>query len=615
MLAFDMSNGSQRRLSALGMVSISVLAGTFGMVVGLHFSDQLPGVQGHKPSFSNVVAFRVAAIATDVLPKPFARRLNETVSDFELIRGEAQRIQRWPLELRSTRTVRRWMKSMLLGAAGGGLAPLVLLILYRQGRPLITKYGQAGQRFFMSSSAIWIGAHKFKPQSYRLGLLLMGSMNSGKSTVIKAVARYVRKKQECAIAVDYRSELFVPLFRDDRDALIFSGDERSQSYSIFFDIFEYEDCDLAADVLFPVRCGDANSREWRTNAWTFGRSCLRVVWRERQSCSEVGLDRFKHLLFSADQDELQLLLPPDDPVVALLSNDAGRFLQSVRGVAAFAGKALDLMLPNSGFNGFSVRRWVQESVGTDAWLFVGVGGRQKKAEFALASLVLGVAAFEKARLNDSSKHLWMLMDEFGQIPAMDDLPEHLSTGRKYGLAYVAAIQNVGQLHSAWGESDAATLTEGFGTKAIFRAQEPRHLDWAVKLLGARRLSKVSRGSSISQGPTASKTHSVQTTESVEHLVSTRDISGLPDYECFVLPASGGEPIRTKSSEVILGPARNVGFTDPMAPRVQIVPAIDSGAVGSSAEASISNDWIDAEDILGRGIVSRSAPVDISETDD
>ena len=102
----------------------------------------------------------------------------------------------------------------------------------------------------------------------------------------------------------------------------------------------------------------------------------------------------------------------------------------------------------------------------------------------LLSVWLNTAAKSILSLEHSNDlRLWFFIDELPSLHKLPSLITALSRGRKYGAAFVAAIQDLHQLYGIYGNHDAGSLTALFNTKVFYRTQEPDSALWMSKNMG------------------------------------------------------------------------------------------------------------------------------------
>ncbi|WP_083560230.1 type IV secretion system DNA-binding domain-containing protein [Oceanococcus atlanticus] len=602
---------SQRGAAQFGFVSLvlgAVLLGILGFGAGLFLSDTRPTSRGEHPELVSATAFRASTMVVAIAPgKALTSQLGEVQKSWKITWPEVRRVGAWPLQAVGTPFLSRWFQGGVIGFVSAGLLPVVILLLILLARWVMALARQV-ERFMFPGRTLWLGPVRVSGRLARRNFMAVGDMGAGKSTLLQTLAKHVRSLSENALIVDYQGEIFSRYFRKSHDVFLSSYDRRSISYSPLAEIHAESDCKRVANALVPVSGGSSEERKWAQRGRLLVASCLRICFRQRRSGLEVTNRSLVQLLNEADAEFFKQNLPESDRLRSVLAKDAARFLESVRGVGGFALAAIDGLDPMAGFDAFSVRKFVRDSQGTGRWLYCVVNEMHEDEAFALASFVSAMVVSAKMELGESATRFWMLLDEFGQIPAQDAIPKALSLGRKFSLVSAVSFQSIGQLHEHWGEHRSAAIVQGLGNKFLFRSGEPTHLKWLVSLVGTEEITRVSTSKSSSFGASPSRSESEQSSSRIEDVVSTSFFKGLPDWTCVVLQpgVTGYRAIRVP--RVDLGRQRFRTF---------VANQNDNSAESSRQHSASADDchnanrdkpdWIDPDDIVG----PTSAPSDNS----
>lgn len=114
----------------------------------------------------------------------------------------------------------------------------------------------------------------------------------------------------------------------------------------------------------------------------------------------------------------------------------------------------------------SLSRWVNDEIYRQGYRVIIVqGNRQyKRLEGFLTSMIFARVIKDILALPDSTKRrMWAFIDEFGNLPAIEDMDTMLTAVRSKGLRVVAAIQEIAQIEAAYSPAFAKIFSGCFGT--------------------------------------------------------------------------------------------------------------------------------------------------------
>lgn len=172
---------------------------------------------------------------------------------------------------------------------------------------------------------------------------------------------------------------------------------------------------------------------------------------------------------------------------------------------------------------------------------------QKSAEYPELSALVGGLLIERlaglvlapGRMRNPARKIALVLDELAELGRLHRLPNLLSVGREVGVITIAAVQDLGQLVEAYGETVARTLEARFGIKVIGRLSAGDTAERISKVLIGERLveffdsnpAKADR----SQFPQKRReTHPVFPAERMETELGVRRFRGRLLVRCLVL---------------------------------------------------------------------------------
>jgi hypothetical protein len=145
-------------------------------------------------------------------------------------------------------------------------------------------------------------------------------------------------------------------------------------------------------------------------------------------------------------------------------------------------------------------------------------------------------ALKEAMAKKTRGNVWVFIDEFRLIPNLQHIDNGINFGRSQGLKILIALQNIPQVHHAYGEAMAESLLSGLSTLISFRVDDSKSREfiqnrygYALKKLVQRKMGQVTQGQ-ISEEIRPSK---VVEDWDISRLAVGTTIIGLPGKNPFV----------------------------------------------------------------------------------
>lgn len=182
--------------------------------------------------------------------------------------------------------------------------------------------------------------------------LMVGSTGTGKSNAQSEMLAGAMARGDRTIVVDPNGETLARYMRDG-DRILNPFDARGEGWSIFNEIQGPSDYELIAKSVIPGSAGEDET--WRAKARTFLADLLQELMARGD---DLTASRLLWWAAEAPRDELQLLLAGTS-TAALLQPDAGRLLDSVRGILAGYLRAHGRHPSGE----FSIKHWLDEESG------------------------------------------------------------------------------------------------------------------------------------------------------------------------------------------------------------------------------------------------------------
>jgi hypothetical protein len=378
------------------------------------------------------------------------------------------------------------------------------------------------------ASSIALGGVPLPHELEAQNLLLAGSPGTGKSSAISTALTALRTRGDRMLVADIGGYYTQHFFRAG-DVILNPLDARSAAWSPLAELQSPWDAETLARSFIPDEPGDRG--EWRHYARVVLGSLLQHLWTEDGNNGQL-----LHLSCQASMDELREAVA-GLPAAALCAPENAKMLANIHGILASHIGGLKCLDPETGRNGFSLRRWVHDA-GSGAAFF-------NVREDQLASLRLVIAAMidtvaiEVLSLPPSfDRRLWLILDELHSYGRINSLETYLTKGRKAGGCTIVGIQALSQLRSVYGEQDAQTLLTCLGNWLILRSADADTADYLSRALGDAELHRImasggASGTGVNEGWQEQLVH--------DRLVMPSELQRLPNF-CGYIALAGDHPV-------------------------------------------------------------------------
>ncbi len=343
-------------------------------------------------------------------------------------------------------------------------------------------------------------------------ILMVGSTGTGKSNAQSEIMAGAAARKDRMVIVDPNGEALARYLRAG-DRLLNPFDIRGEGWSIFNELRSPSDYELAARSMIPASV--AEDETWRAKARTFLADLLQELVTRGD---EATASRLLWWAAEAPRAELQILLAGTSSA-ALLQPDAGRLLDSVRGILSGYLRAHCRHRPGD----FSIRTWLESERGNLflTWRDDQIPALRPLINCWLALLISAVLSSPKG-----AGALWLFVDELGSLEQLSGLEPALTKGRKHGLRVVACLQSTSQLTTLYGRAAADTLRSCFRTLLVLggSATDPDTAEAMSRGLGDVETEELTISTSRDgTRRTTSESHQIRT----RRLVLPAEIQSLP----------------------------------------------------------------------------------------
>jgi type IV conjugative transfer system coupling protein TraD len=310
-------------------------------------------------------------------------------------------------------------------------------------------------------------------------ILFTGSTGTGKSVGMQELMDQVRMRGQRAIVYDIEGSFIATYYRPGKDILLNPLDERSPLWNHWQECQDAADFEAVASSLMPLHLSGTDPF-WIHSARTIFASASLRLQIDNKAHNKFLLQP----MFTESLGGLASLLV-GSVAESLVSEKNEKTALSIKSTLSTYCKALTYLKEDTGGDLFSIRDWIEQDKG-DGWLFIASNALKVEALKPLISVWLDVAAKAVLSLSPSlTRRLWFFMDELASLHRLPSLIDTLSRSRKYGGSFVAAIQDIHQLRTIYGQDEAKTLTGLFNTHLCYRTQGPDSAHWMSKIIGGK----------------------------------------------------------------------------------------------------------------------------------
>lgn len=322
--------------------------------------------------------------------------------------------------------------------------------------------------------------------------LVWGSSGGGKTQALLHLLLPAIARGDRAVVLDVKGDMTGSL-SGGRQApvLIAPHDARSHVWDIAADIRIVEEAEELASRLIPVSDKDPMWGQAAGSVFVACLACLQQrfgtewTWRELH---ELVTSDVRQLYDIADEhypDARRLLEDMESRTTNSILINLASHMRLVRSLAAAWGD-------DDGRPRFSMRDWMM-SPSPDRQVVI----LQRSAQFpGLSSAWIGAmvsaaaAALGDPAMSESQRRrIWLVLDEFPQLPRLNDFSSFLETGRSKGVVVALGVQDVAQLRKTYGRDLADSWLGIIGTQIVTRINPGPGAEEASRLIGMQEVER------------------------------------------------------------------------------------------------------------------------------
>ncbi|HAT7732689.1 TPA: type IV conjugative transfer system coupling protein TraD [Enterobacter cloacae] len=319
-----------------------------------------------------------------------------------------------------------------------------------------------------------------------LNFLMHGTIGVGKSTLIRWLLDYIRKRGDRAIIYDSGCTFTETHYNPSTDIILNAHDERCANWQMWGECVDAVDYDNLAASLIPVE-GESDP---------FWVSSSRTIYADlaiRMSTDpERSIEKFLKTLLSLSMKNLRDYLA-NTPSANLVEEKIEKTAISIRSVVTNYAKALRFLqgLDDGTKTPFTIREWMTQERYDNSWLFISTQARHRKSVRPLISLWVSLATLLLQSMGENSeRRVWFILDEAPSLQRIPELAETLAEARKFGGCFVLGMQNMAQLVHVYGRELAKSIFDLMNTRMYGRSPSAEMAKVVEEELGNQRKRKI-----------------------------------------------------------------------------------------------------------------------------
>ncbi|MBM6608350.1 type IV conjugative transfer system coupling protein TraD [Enterobacteriaceae bacterium RIT814] len=319
-----------------------------------------------------------------------------------------------------------------------------------------------------------------------MNFLMHGTIGVGKSTLIRWLLDYIRKRGDRAIIYDSGCTFTETHYNPKTDIILNAHDERCANWQLWGECVDAVDYDNMAASLIPVE-GDSDPFWVSSSRTIFADLAIRMSVDPDKS-----IEKFLKTLLSLSMKSLRDYLA-NTPSANLVEEKIEKTAISIRSVVTNYAKALRYLqgLDDGSKPPFTIREWMTQERYDSSWLFISTQARHRKSVRPLISLWVSLATMMLQSMGENSdRRVWFIIDETPSLQRIPELAETLAEARKFGGCFVLGMQNMAQLVHVYGRELARSIFDLMNTRMYGRSPSAEMAKVVEEELGNQRRRKI-----------------------------------------------------------------------------------------------------------------------------
>lgn len=319
-----------------------------------------------------------------------------------------------------------------------------------------------------------------------MNFLMHGTIGVGKSTLIRWLLDYIRKRGDRAIIYDSGCTFTETHYNPATDFILNAHDERCANWQLWGECVDAVDYDNMAASLIPVE-GESDPFWVSSSRTIFADLAIRM-----SADPERSIEKFLKTLLSLSMKSLRDYLA-NTPSANLVEEKIEKTAISIRSVVTNYAKSLRYLqgLDDGVKPPFTIREWMTKEDYDSSWLFISTQARHRKSVRPLISLWVSLATMMLQSMGENSeRRVWFIIDETPSLQRIPELAETLAEARKFGGCFVLGMQNMAQLVHVYGRELAKSIFDLMNTRMYGRSPSAEMAKVVEEELGNQRKRKI-----------------------------------------------------------------------------------------------------------------------------
>lgn len=298
-----------------------------------------------------------------------------------------------------------------------------------------------------------------------MNFLIHGTIGVGKSTLIRWLFTFIRKRGDRAIIYDSGCTFTETHYNPATDFILNAHDERCANWQFWGECVDAVDYDNMAASLIPVE-GESDPFWVSSSRTIFADLAIRM-----SADPDRSIEKFLMTLLSLSMKSLREYLA-NTPSANLVEEKIEKTAISIRSVVTNYAKALRYLqgLDDGVKPPFTIRDWMTKPEHDSSWLFVSTTARHRKSVRPLISLWISLTTLMLQSMGeDPDRRVWFFFDELPSLQRIPEFNETLAEGRKFGGCFVLGVQNMAQLVHVYGRELAKSIFDLLNTRMYGRS--------------------------------------------------------------------------------------------------------------------------------------------------
>lgn len=361
-----------------------------------------------------------------------------------------------------------------------------------------------------------------------MNFLIHGTISVGKSTAIRWLLDYIRRRGDRAIIYDSGCTFTETHYNPKTDFILNPHDERCANWQLWDECVDVVDYENFAASLIPVE-GESDP------FWVSSSRTIAADLAIRMSVDpDRSIEKFLKTLLSLSMQNLREYLA-NTPSANLVEEKIEKTAISIRSVVTNYAKSLRFLqgLDDGNRPKFTIRNWMTREQYSNSWLFISAQARHRNSVRSLISMWLSMATLLLQSMGENpDRRVWFIIDEKTSLQRIPQFAETLAEARKFGGCFVIGIQNMPQLINVYGRELAKSIFDLLNTRMYGRSPSSEVAKMVEDDLGKQRRKEAKEQNSYGMDAVRDGV-SLGKDKVHEPVVDYEDVMKLPNLKFFV----------------------------------------------------------------------------------